>query len=387
MAGIPQIKVIFDRRKKASAVNPGTVEIEVSYNRERVRLSTGVAVLKQQWSGREVVNHPEADRLNEQIRRVYDGLHEKMATIASKKGEYDLSLLKKVKKTKVQGSSGSFLDWLEERIYMRPVTESTRRQHLVMLKCLREFGLIRFFCDLTPKNIRLWDDFIRKRVTAQSSVHGYHKRLKPYIIEAIQFEKLETNPYEGMRISRGKSEGIKFLTEEERDRVEALELYGMTEKVRDMFIFSCYTGLAYSDLVKIKKSDMFMQGDDYCIRDKRMKTGMPYTIVLLPKAIAILRKYDYNLNLMSKYEQPEVQRPAQTDSEHGKAAHQPDNARRKTLYMVFIVEFEWVAKIGFLIGNDLETSEVLYSALLNPKNADFKCKGSELVWIIIILVL
>lgn len=59
----------------------------------------------------------------------------------------------------------------------------------------------------------------------------------------------------------------------------------------------------------------------------------------------------------------------------------------KTLYMVFIVEFEWVAKIGFLIGNDLETSEVLYSALLNPKNADFKCKGSELVWIIIILVL
>lgn len=90
MAGIPQIKVIFDRRKKASAANPGTVEIEVSYNRERVRLSTGVAVLKQQWSGREVVNHPQADHLNEQIRRVYDGLHEKMSTIASKKGEYDL---------------------------------------------------------------------------------------------------------------------------------------------------------------------------------------------------------------------------------------------------------------------------------------------------------
>lgn len=123
--------------------------------------------------------------------------------------------------------------------------------------------------------------------------------MKPYITEAIQFEKLETNPYDNMRIPRGKSEGIKFLTEEERDRVEALELYGMTEKVRDMFIFSCYTGLAYSDLVKIKKSDVFKQGDDLCIRDKRVKTGQLYTIVLLPKAAAILRKYDYNLNLMS----------------------------------------------------------------------------------------
>ena len=126
MAGIPQIKVIFDRRKNASAVNPGTIEIEVSYNRERVRLSTGVAVLKQQWVGREVINHPDADRLNEQIRRIYDGIHGKMSTIASKKGEYDLSLLKKLKKIKVQESSTSFLDWLEKRIYI-PV-EGQQRQ-------------------------------------------------------------------------------------------------------------------------------------------------------------------------------------------------------------------------------------------------------------------
>ena len=63
-----------------------------------------------------------------------------------------------------------------------------------------------------------------------------------------------------------------------------------------------------------------------------------------------------------------------------------DLPRGKTLCIVFIAQIEWVAKIGFLIGNDLETSEVLYSALLNPKNADFKCKGSGLVWIIIIPV-
>ena len=299
MAGIPQIKIIFDRRKKASVVTAGTVEVEVSYNRERVRLSTGVAVLKQQWRSNQVVDHPMADSLNEQIRRVADGIREKMASIAAHGGEYDLSLLKKVRKTRVQSSTIDFLTWLEERIEVHPVSESTRKQHMVMLRCLREFGLIRNFCDLTPKNIRLWDDFIRKRVVAQSSVHGYHKRLKPYIVEAIQFEKLETNPYDTVKISRGKSEGIKFLTEEERNRIEELELYGMTAKVRDMFIFSCYTGLAYSDLVKIKKSDVFKQDDELCIRDQRIKTGQPYTIVLLPKAVEILERYDYNLNLMS----------------------------------------------------------------------------------------
>lgn len=36
-----------------------------------------------------------------------------------------------------------------------------------------------------------------------------------------------------------------------------------------------------------------------------------------------------------------------------------DLPRGKTLCIVFIAQIEWVAKIGFLIGNDLETSEVL----------------------------
>ena len=54
----PQIKIIFDRRKKASAVTTGTVEVEVSYNRELVRLSIGEAVLKQQWRSTHIADHP-----------------------------------------------------------------------------------------------------------------------------------------------------------------------------------------------------------------------------------------------------------------------------------------------------------------------------------------
>ena len=38
-----------------------------------------------------------------------------------------------------------------------------------------------------------------------------------------------------------------------------------------------------------------------------------------------------------------------------------DLPRGKTLCIVFIAQIEWVAKIGFLIGNDLETSELQYS--------------------------
>lgn len=297
MASLPTIKVVFDRRKTASLTKKASVEIEVYYNRQRTRISTGVSVLKQQWKNGVVVSHPEAKALNETIRNIYDAISSRVDLMV-KNGKFDMETLKKTKETEVE-KSAEFLDWLEDRIYKRSVKESTRRQHLVMLQELRRFGLIRSFSDLTTRNIKLWDDALKAKLNCQSSVHGYHKRLKPYILEAIQLELLAANPYDGIKIPRGKSEGIKYLTEDERNRIEALELYGPVEKARDMFIFACYTGLAYSDLIKVSKKDFFMEGEDMCIVDKRQKTGAAYTIVLLPKAVEILKKYNFNINLMT----------------------------------------------------------------------------------------
>lgn len=297
MTTTPQVRILFDRRKRATATVKGTVEIEVVSNGERLRLSTGVCVLRQQWKGGSVINHPKEAELNKKIRDMYDDIFDRLSTMV-KSGIIDLQLLKG-SKTRVVEKKDDFLVWLEQRIMIRGVTEPTRRQHLVMHRCLKEFGLIRRFEDLNTRNIKLWDDFIRTKVSAQSSVHGYHKRLKPYVVEAIQLGLITSNPYENMRIPRGHSEGIKFLSEEERDRIANLECYGPVEKARDLFIFACYTGLSYTDLVKIRKEDLIKEGDDYCIKDKRQKTKVPYTIVLLPQAMDILKKYNFCLNIMS----------------------------------------------------------------------------------------
>lgn len=297
MATTPQVRILFDRRKRATATVKGTVEIEVVSNGERLRLSTGVCVLRQQWKGGSVINHPKEAELNKKIREMYDDIFARLSTMV-KSGIIDLQLLKG-SKARVVEEKDDFLVWLEQRIMIRGVTEPTRRQHLVMHRCLKEFGMIRRFEDLNTRNIKLWDDFIRTKVSAQSSVHGYHKRLKPYVVEAIQLGLITSNPYENMRIPRGHSEGIKFLSEEERDRIADLECYGPVEKARDLFIFACYTGLSYTDLVKIRKEDLIKEGDDYCIKDKRQKTKVPYTIVLLPQAMDILKKYNFCLNIMS----------------------------------------------------------------------------------------
>jgi integrase len=292
-----KIKLVFNRRKTATKTKPGVVEIEVCYERERVRLSTGVKILLGQWKTDHVVSHPDAYVLNKRLAEMYDAISAKMESMIST-GRVNLDFLKETKEQEATKNM-EFLDWMEDRIYRRDIRETTRKQHLMMLRVLTQFGRIHTFADLTTRNLKLWDDWLHDKMLLQPTIHSYHKRLKTYVIEAIQLALIPSDPYAGFRIPRGKSEGIKYLTEEQRQRIEDLELFGPVAKARDMFIFACYTGLAYSDLIKVNKDDIFEEGGDLCIVDRRQKTGSDYSIVLLPKALEILERYHYNINLMS----------------------------------------------------------------------------------------
>ena len=73
------------------------------------------------------------------------------------------------------------------------------------------------------------------------------------------------------------------------------QLEGTLEKVRDCFLFQCYTGLAYCDMASLSMEDIV----DGVIYKKRRKTDVQSIIPLLPKAKYILQKYDYNLPVIS----------------------------------------------------------------------------------------
>ena len=63
------------------------------------------------------------------------------------------------------------------------------------------------------------------------------------------------------------------------------------EIVRDLFLFSCYTGLAYSDAEKLTPDDITGESGERWIKIRRNKTGQETVIMLLPKALEIIEKY------------------------------------------------------------------------------------------------
>jgi integrase len=63
--------------------------------------------------------------------------------------------------------------------------------------------------------------------------------------------------------------------------------------VKDIFLFCCYTGLAYADIYKLKRTEI-VEGIDggKWITTKRQKTDTPSRIPILPMAMEIMEKYE-----------------------------------------------------------------------------------------------
>jgi site-specific recombinase XerD len=62
-------------------------------------------------------------------------------------------------------------------------------------------------------------------------------------------------------------------------------------RVRDFFVFSCFTGLAYADVKKLRRCEIEKNEAGYWIKTKRQKTGGRANVPLLEVPMQIINKY------------------------------------------------------------------------------------------------
>lgn len=331
---LAKTRIVFDRQKKATKNVAASVYIEVSYDKVRNFYNTGVKLCSNQFKNGIVINCSHMAEYQERINYTRNIIEDYINEKIKEKDAFSLKELKKfMEKRNKPGKKHSFIDYVERRIWERTdIKNSTRKAHMKLVSSMKAYGGIITFQQLTKSNITDYYEWMLGReitklgkdgipITAKMSVQtvaSYMKLLRTYIHDAILHEQIDSDPSAGIRVKRGDYEQTRWLNEEEVDKIERAELSsGSLARVRDLFVFSCYCGLAFSDLMDFNPEKLEYDGDYTYLYGKRKKTGQEYIVLILPKAKKILKKYNYNLprysNQQYNHRLKEVSKEAKVD--------------------------------------------------------------------------
>lgn len=123
----------------------------------------------------------------------------------------------------------------------------------------------------------------------------YVKNFKKIMRHALGSGLIKSDPFVNVKL-RVKKVDKGFLTEDEIKAIKNKQFpTPRLQQVADIFLFGCFTGYAYSDLMRLKQSDLeIREGGQVWIMAKRTKTDMACHVPLLPQALQILEKYENN---------------------------------------------------------------------------------------------
>lgn len=297
------LTVVFDRKKTLAKTGEGKVEICIYFNRVERKFVTIKTCSEALWT-----RYKKSRELKKEL-QIYQEVIERMQknreqmTIETLNSYMGLSTDRKqddLELKRLSMSADGFIDFMRSCIAKEKLARSTEKHKYGTIEAIIRFGRLSRFNQLTPNNIVAFDDFLHGESDRKiCTIFSYHKVVKVYTKLAFQFGYIPADPYDHplCHFDHGKYAERKPLSEEELLKIRSLEhLTSKEEKVRDLFVFCAYTGLAYIDSQKFDFNTMTeeVNGTTY-IDGRRVKTGNTYYTPILPPAMEVLEKYNYQL--------------------------------------------------------------------------------------------
>lgn len=125
------------------------------------------------------------------------------------------------------------------------------------------------------------------------TVYKTIQRFKQMVRVGISLGYLDKNPFM-MHVNHKPKKEVVYLTVEELEKLENHNFkIKRIEQIRDLFVFCCYTGLAFTEMKNLEKKHIVKGFDgNKWIKMVRQKTQKTVSVPLLPKALSIIQKYE-----------------------------------------------------------------------------------------------
>lgn len=294
------VDVIFDRRKKYPKKGFGFIEVRVYLGRNTRKYFNMGNSSPDKW---------EVDAHSSEIKALVKRCEEILSVMSFLKEDlslenFDKHFYEEEQKQDISPAEAlaqkDFIAYCEEALAAEDIKIGTRKHKQVVIDAVKTYGKLKTYGDLTPKNILAFDRWLHNGERSDVTIYGYHKRLKKWVGELARLDEIPRNPYKIVSVTRGKSKERQPLLETELKKMRDYPFDGKLERVRDLFIFSAYTGLAFCDVQNFDYQSMTVkEGDLVFIDGNRIKTDTKFFTPILAPAMEVLKKYDFKLPKIS----------------------------------------------------------------------------------------
>ena len=275
--------------------------MRITYNRKKAELHTGFTTTLKDWD--------EANQNSRKNSTINKNLSERKAAVYTFLDELEkankpatAALLKDLLtgKAKVKVSVLEYLDnhikEITVRAQIKNISLNKYKQSHTTLKnyILEKYGKPDMLMDQVNYDfINGYDLYLKKTLNLhKNTINKYHSRLRTLLLKALAEGIIIKQPYANFKLVTEKTDR-EFLSQEDLSKIVTKDLSHnkSLDKVRDLFIFSCYTGLRFQDAQNLTTDNLTTYNKKAFIRFAQEKTGRAIDIPLLPAVKKILEKY------------------------------------------------------------------------------------------------
>jgi len=304
---IPQPRFILRDKKDK---NPTSIQCHLRFQSQRIVLSTGEKIYPVEWDSKKqrAINSKKyphntdlnmwLDKMDNEIKAVFREINYEKKQLAKEQ------ILRRINQrlfNKTSNKIPSLLEFIDSFIKesSKIKSSSTVKTYVTTYRHLKSYVSHHSIeLDYSDINLNFYNSFLTyltHDLTLSKNTVGKHIQVfKTFMNEATD-RGYNKNLDFRMRKFRRLSEEVNsiYLNEQELEQVMDLDLKETPnlERVRDLFIIGCYTGLRFSDFIRIKPENIIKENGNSYINILTQKTSQKVIIPLKPIVLNIFSKY------------------------------------------------------------------------------------------------
>lgn len=274
------------------------MQIEAEQQGRKVYFSTHTYVLPEHFAHGCIINTQLADSLNYALFTMIREVEAVELEYIKKGVDVTLPVLKEAVKAHLSPSA-KLTDFGNEVVSSSERQVLTKKNYRTLFNNLERFRPGVLITDIDYQFVARYDKWLRDSGIAHNTRTSRLRLLRAILNEAKKRDIIISNPFDRFRIP-GMVSKKGYLTKEQVEMLEQMELKGYEDLVRDGFLVGCYTGLRFSDVVSLRQENI---NDGWLVKamlKTKFTVEIPIRDLFDGKMLKLIDKYGGDIGRLTK---------------------------------------------------------------------------------------